>query len=41
MRRTRINIGIHPDTTQWHLGRGGVFNTPETLLVRSGDGLEA
>ena len=39
MRRTRINIGIHPDTTQWHLGRGGVFNTPETLLVRSGDGL--
>ena len=39
MRRTRINIGLHPDTTQWHLGRGGVFNTPEALLVRSSQGL--
>ena len=39
MRRTRINVGVHPSTTQWHLGRGGVFNTPEAVLVRSSEGL--
>lgn len=39
MYRTRINVGIHPSTMQWHLGRGACFNTPETVLVRSAEGL--
>lgn len=39
MYRTRVNLGIHPSTMQWHLGRGSCFNTPEVVLVRSAEGL--
>ena len=32
-------MGIHPMGLQWHLKQGGVFNTPEAVLVRSDEGL--
>ena len=39
MGRLRTNMGIHPMGLQWHLKQGGVFNTPEAVLVRSDEGL--
>ena len=39
LNRLRVNIGIHPDTLRWHLGRGEVFNTPEVVLGHSSQGL--
>jgi len=37
--RLRFNLGIHPMGLQWYLKPGGVFSTPEAVLVRSGEGL--
>eukprot|EP01040_Poterioochromonas_malhamensis_P013876 gene13876-15312_t len=39
MGRLRVNLGIHPMGLQWHLRPGSDFNTPEAVLVRSGEGL--
>jgi alpha-galactosidase len=39
MGRLRVNMGIHPMGLQWYLKPGGVFNTPEAVLVRSNKGL--
>ncbi|MBQ9110057.1 MAG: alpha-galactosidase [Oscillospiraceae bacterium] len=36
---TRIRQGIHPQGFCWHLGTGESFQTPESLLFCSGDGL--
>lgn len=37
--RLRINMGIHPMGFQWHLASSQEFFTPETILVRSSEGL--
>ncbi|MGP4039615.1 alpha-galactosidase [Gracilibacillus sp. D59] len=37
--RTRIIIGIHPDTFEWSLQKNEVFQTPEVVLVYSDQGL--
>jgi len=37
--RMRINMGLDLSSGQWHLGRGEVFNTPEVIIGRSGDGM--
>ena len=37
--RVRAVLGIHPDGFQWHLEPGGSFQTPEAVLVCSGEGL--
>eukprot|EP01039_Chlorochromonas_danica_P002520 gene2520-2760_t len=39
MGRLRLNMGIHPMGLQWYLKEGGVFHTPEAVLVRSSEGL--
>lgn len=39
MGRLRFNMGIHPMGMQWYLKQGGVFNTPEVIMVRSAEGL--
>jgi alpha-galactosidase len=39
MGRLRTNMGIHPMGLSWYLKPGGVFNTPEAVLVRSDEGL--
>lgn len=36
---TRLSAGIHPSGFDWKLEPGGVFRTPEAILVYSGDGL--
>lgn len=36
---TRVQAGIHPHQFSWKLEPGGVFTTPEALLVYSGEGL--
>ena len=36
---TRILMGIHPDWFRWKLTEGDVFQTPETVIVYSQDGL--
>ena len=36
---TRVIIGIHPDTFEWPLAEGEVFQTPEAVLVYSDSGL--
>jgi len=38
--RTRINMGINPNTFKWHLPPGDAFESPECVLVWSGAGLE-
>eukprot|EP00281_Chroomonas_sp_CCMP1168_P019285 CAMPEP_0206226650 /NCGR_PEP_ID=MMETSP0047_2-20121206/8208_1 /ASSEMBLY_ACC=CAM_ASM_000192 /TAXON_ID=195065 /ORGANISM="Chroomonas mesostigmatica_cf, Strain CCMP1168" /LENGTH=1037 /DNA_ID=CAMNT_0053649759 /DNA_START=69 /DNA_END=3183 /DNA_ORIENTATION=+ len=38
--RTRINMGINPHTFKWHLPPGDAFESPECVLVWSGNGLE-
>jgi alpha-galactosidase len=39
MGRLRFNMGIHPMGLQWYLKPGGMFETPEAVLVRSNEGL--
>lgn len=39
MGRLRFNMGIHPMGLQWYLKPGGMFETPEVVLVRSNEGL--
>ena len=39
--RTRVMMGIHPDTFSWPLGAGESFQTPEAVLVFSSSGLNA
>jgi len=36
---TRVMLGIHPDTFEWTLKRGEVFQTPEAVMVYSDKGL--
>jgi alpha-galactosidase len=36
---TRVLIGIHPDSFQWELAEGEMFQTPEAVLVYSDEGL--
>lgn len=36
---TRVLLGIHPDTFQWKLEQGEVFQTPEAIMVYSEQGL--
>ncbi|MBO4930576.1 MAG: alpha-galactosidase, partial [Clostridia bacterium] len=36
---TRVNIGINPDGFTWHLEAGEEFQTPEAVLVFSGEGI--
>ena len=36
---TRVIIGIHPDTFQWELAVGEMFQTPEVVMVYSDKGL--
>jgi len=36
---TRVILGIHPDTFEWPLEKGEVFQTPEAILVYSDRGL--
>lgn len=36
---TRVMLGIHPDTFEWTLNRGEVFQTPEAVMVYSDKGL--
>ena len=38
MRRTRINVGVHPSTTQWHLGEWSLQHT-RGRAMRSSEGL--
>ncbi|AIQ48657.1 alpha-galactosidase [Paenibacillus sp. FSL R7-0273] len=38
-RTTRVSIGINPFGFSWKLAPGGEFQTPETVLVYSGQGL--
>lgn len=35
---TRVLIGIHPDTFQWELAEGEMFQTPEAVMVYSMEG---
>ncbi|MBU9711598.1 alpha-galactosidase [Evansella tamaricis] len=37
--RTRVLIGIHPDTFEWPLEDGEEFQTPEVVMVYSSQGL--
>lgn len=39
--RTRVMMGIHPDTFDWPLDPGQSFQTPEAVLVYSSSGLGA
>jgi len=39
--RTRVMMGIHPDTFSWPLKAGESFQTPEAVLVFSSNGLNA
>jgi len=40
--QTRVQIGIHPEDFAWELDyEGGTFETPEAVLVYSGEGLGA
>jgi len=39
--RTRVMMGIHPDTFSWPLGSGESFQTPEAVLVFSSSGLNS
>ena len=39
--RTRVMMGIHPDTFSWPLASGESFQTPEAVLVFSSAGLSA
>lgn len=39
--RTRVMMGIHPDTFEWPLAPGESFQTPEAVLVYSATGLNA
>lgn len=39
MGRLRVNLGINDLGFSWYLEPGGVFNTPECLLVRSSEGV--
>ena len=36
---TRLSIGLNPDVCRWRLGAGERFQTPEAILVYSGEGL--
>ncbi len=36
---SRIRMGIHPDTFEWHLEAGASFETPEAVMVYSSEGL--
>ena len=36
---TRILLGIHPQNFAWRLQKGGMFTTPEAVLVYSAEGL--
>jgi alpha-galactosidase len=36
---TRVMLGIHPDTFEWLLRQGEVFQTPEAVMVYSDSGL--
>ncbi len=36
---TRVLLGIHPDTFQWELAAGELFQTPEAVIVYSDKGL--
>ncbi len=36
---TRVQLGIHPFEFNWTLERGGEFQTPEAVMVYSGEGL--
>lgn len=36
----RLNLGIHPDTFRWQLAPGEIFDTPETVMFYSPEGLE-
>ncbi|HOO27304.1 MAG TPA: alpha-galactosidase, partial [Lachnospiraceae bacterium] len=36
---TRVSLGIHPDTFEWPLAQGEVFQAPEAVLVYSDHGL--
>ncbi|MDF2942298.1 MAG: Alpha-galactosidase [Herbinix sp.] len=36
---TRVIIGIHPDTFQWELTAGAMFQTPEAVMVYSDKGI--
>ena len=36
---TRLSIGLNPDTCRWRLDPGERFQTPEAVLVYSGNGL--
>ncbi|MBX4271696.1 alpha-galactosidase [Clostridium estertheticum] len=36
---TRVIIGIHPDTFEWPLSEGEVFQTPEVVMVYSNCGM--
>ena len=37
--RLRVNIGLNPAVMQWNLLAGSEFQTPECVLVRSGEGI--
>jgi alpha-galactosidase len=37
--KSRVSIGIHPDTFEWPLQEGEVFQTPEAVMVYSNQGL--
>lgn len=39
--RTRVMMGIHPDTFDWPLSPGQSFQTPEAVLVYSSSGLNS
>ncbi len=39
--RTRVMMGIHPDTFEWPLGPGESFQAPEAVLAHSSTGLNA
>jgi alpha-galactosidase len=39
--RTRVMMGIHPDTFEWPLAAGESFQTPEATLVYSSAGLNS
>ena len=36
---TRLMMGINPESFSWELQTGGTFQTPETVMVYSGEGL--
>lgn len=36
---TRVQMGIHPKTFSWQLNQGEIFQTPETVMVYSCEGL--